>query len=445
MHRIQSGSLRLALGFAALIAVGTVLLQLPAAAQHASLTWLDALFTAASGVCVTGLSTISVGERLSTFGQTVLLALIQLGGLGITTVSTLLLVAAGRATLSHQVEAQDQLAAVRVKPLRLLLWVVTVTAVAEISGALVLSRRFDVGDAGWQAIFHSVSAFCNAGFSLFPDSLTGYRSDAVVQATIMTLIALGGLGFIALRQLSLWAGALLRRRRAPLLLHTRVVLAGSLGLWLAGAAMILLLEWDNTLADLPVGTRLGAGWFQSVTTRTAGFNTLAFGTMRESTLFFTLFLMLIGGAPGSAAGGVKVTTAVVILAAIRARLRNVEAVSLFRRTVPAELVQRAFQLVALAILFLTLIVAGLLITEEARSSLHAPTHHFLALVFEAVSAFGTVGLSTGLTPELSTGGKLLIILSMFVGRIGPLALALAVFRPRGRAAFEYAREDLAIG
>lgn len=445
MHRVQSGSLRLALGFAALITVGTVLLRLPVAARDSSLGWLDALFTATSGVCVTGLSTIQVGQRLSTFGQTVLLALVQLGALGITTMSTLLLVAAGRATFSHHVEAQDQLAAVRVKPLRLLLWVVATTVVAETVGALVLARRFDGGDAWWQAVFHSVSAFCNAGFSLFPNSLTGYRSDMVVQATIMVLIALGGLGFIALRQVSLWLGAALRRRRAPLFLHTRVVLVGSLCLWLVGAAMYLLLEWDNTMADLPAGTRVGAGLFQSVTTRTAGFNTLNFGAMRESTLFFTLFLMLVGGAPGSAAGGVKVTTAIVILAAVRARIRNVESVSLFHRTVSAELVQRAFQLVALAILFLTLIVAGLLITEETLSSPHAPTHHFLALVFEAASAFGTVGLSTGLTPDLSTGGKLLIIICMFVGRIGPLALALAVFRPRGRAAFEYAREDLAIG
>jgi trk system potassium uptake protein TrkH len=445
MHRIQSGSLRLALGFAALIAVGTVLLRFPAAARDASLTWLDALFTATSGVCVTGLSTIMVGERLSTFGQTVLLALIQLGGLGITTMSTLLLVAAGRATLSHHAEAEDQLAAVRVKPARLLLWVVMTTAVAETVGAAVLSERLDGDDAWWRAIFHSVSAFCNAGFSLFPDSLTRYRSDPAVLATIMTLIALGGLGFIALRQLSLWLGAVLRRRRAPLFLHTRVVLAGSLCLWGLGAAMFLVLEWNRTLAGLPVGTRVGAGLFQSVTTRTAGFNTLDFGAMRESTLFFTLFLMLIGGAPGSAAGGVKVTTAVVILAAIRARIRNVESVSLFRRTVPAEIVQRAFQLVALAILFLTLIVAGLLITEETLSSPHGPTHHFLSLAFEAVSAFGTVGLSTGLTPALSAGGKLLIITCMFVGRVGPLALALAVFRPRGHAAFEYPREDLAIG
>lgn len=445
MRGPQSGAVRLALGFSVLIALGTVLFKLPAAAQGSPLSWLDALFTATSAVCVTGLSTIQVGKRLTSFGQAVLLGLIQLGALGITTMSTFLLVAAGRATLSHQVETQDQLAAVRVKPLRLLWWVLATTIIAEVAGTLLLSRGMRVEEGWWSATFHSVSAFCNAGFSLYSDSLTRFRGNPAAMATTMALIVLGGLGFIALRQLSLWLGGVLGRRRTPLYLHTRVVLLASLALWLGGAGMFLAFEWGNTMAGASAVEKFGAGFFQSVTTRTAGFNTLDIGTMREPTLFFTMFLMLIGGAPGGVAGGIKVTTAAVILATVMARVRNLDTVTLFRRTVPPEIVQKAFQLATLSLLFLTFIVAGLLVTEELLASRFAPAHPFLALVFEAVSAFGTVGLSTGITPELSGPGKLLIMICMFVGRIGPLAMALAVFRPRHGARFEYPREELAVG
>jgi len=444
MRGPHAGAMRLALGFGALILIGTGLLCLPASAAGPSLGLLDALFTATSAVCVTGLSTITIGERLSPFGQGVLLALIQLGALGISTMSTLLLVAAGRATLGHHVDAENQLAAVRVKPLRLLWWVLATTIIAEAAGALLLARRFEGQDAGWSAVFHSISAFCNAGFSLYPDSLIRFHADASILATIMVLIALGGLGFIALRQVSFWLGGLIRRR-SPLYLHTRIVLAASVVLWLGGAGMFLLFECDNTMSGLTTAEKIGAGLFQSVTTRTAGFNTIDIGSMREPTLFFTLFLMFIGGAPGGVAGGIKVTTAVVILAAVVARLRSLETTTIFRRTIPPEIVQKAFQLAALSLLFLTFVVASLLVTEEPLNSHFAPTHHFLALVFEAVSAFGTVGLSTGITPELSSAGKVLIILCMFVGRIGPLAMALAVFRPQARPKYEYPREELAIG
>ncbi|HOW73088.1 MAG TPA: potassium transporter TrkG [Phycisphaerae bacterium] len=445
MHRQRSSSLRLASGFAVLIAIGTALLSLPGASQGARLSWVDSLFTATSAVCVTGLSTIAVGDQLSGFGQGVLLTLIQLGGLGITTMSTLLLVAAGKASLSHHVEAQDQLAAVRVKPFRLLLWVVSLTVIAETLGVIVLSPGLGRGQSTWSAVFHSVSAFCNAGFSLYPDSLTRFGDQPLVLVMIMILIAAGGIGFICLRQIGLWVGGRLHGRRPPLYFHTRVVLVGSVILWILGATMFCLLEWRNSMANLPVTGRLGAGLFQSVTTRTAGFNTLDFGRMRESTLFFTLFLMVIGGAPGSAAGGIKVTTAVVMLAAMYARLRSRESVTFLRRTIPPDIVQRAFQLASLAIVFLGLVVAALLITEEQLMSPHAPAHHFLAIVFEATSAFGTVGLSTGITPQLSVGGKLIIIACMFVGRTGPLVLALAVFRPRTSVLFDYPREELAIG
>lgn len=438
------GPSRLALGFAGLIAAGSLLLRLPLSAAQGPLSWLDALFTATSAVCVTGLSTIQVGADLSRFGQVVLLILIQCGALGMTTFSTLLLVAAGRATVSQQMSTQDQWAAVRTRPLHLLMWVIGITVVVEILGALALTLEMGGERVAFDAAFHSISAFCNAGFSLYPDSLMGFHGRATIQVTVMLLIIFGGLGFIVLRQL-IMVLADLPRRRARLFLHTRIVLGASIVLWVGGALLFACLEWNKSMAGLSWTQKLTASLFQSVTTRTAGFNTLDFGGMRELTLFFTMFLMWIGGAPGGVAGGIKVTTAVVILATVRARLRASEQVWLFQRTVPREIVQRAFQLAVLSLLFLAVVMSILLYTEEKLPPLAGRRDHFLMLAFESVSAFATVGLSTGITPDLSGAGKLVLSIAMYVGRLGPLVFALAVFRPRKAPAFEYPHEPVAIG
>lgn len=424
--------------------IGSGALALPAAAAGRSLSLVDALFTATSGVCVTGLSTITVNERLSTTGQTVLLLLIQLGGLGITTVSTLLLVAAGRATLGHAVSAEDTLAAVRVRPLRLLSWVALVTLLAEAAGAIVLRSRLSGPDAWWTAVFHSVSAFCNAGFSLYPDGLTGSRSDPVVLGTIGALIILGGLGFIVLRQLALWFASLITGRRSALLLHSRVVLTANFVLWVLGAAVLWGLEREGAFAGGSFAESLLGAAFQSVSARTAGFNTVDFAALREPTLFAVMFLMLIGASPGSCGGGLKVTTAAVLFATVAARLRGAESVGLLHRTVPATTVQRSFLLLSLSLLFLTVAVAGLLFSEEARHA-GARADRLTVLAFEAVSALGTVGFTAGVTPTLSTAGKLIIIVCMFVGRLGPLVVALAVLQPRRGPAYSYPQEELAIG
>jgi len=444
-RRRLSGPARLAIAWIAAIGVGTALLRLPPATTLEPLTWIDALFTAASAVCVTGLSTIAVGDRLSLFGEIVLLGLIQLGGLGITTVSTFLLVAAGRATLTQQFGASEALAGLRVHPVRLIWWVLAVTVAIEALGAWVLRHVWGADGSWWVAIFHSVSAFCNAGFALFADSLVVYRADPAVNAAIAALIVLGGLGFIALYQMASWCRGMLTRRRRRLVLHARVVLAASLVLWAAGGLMFATMEWGGSMHGLPMGEKLLAAMFQSVTTRTAGFNTLDFSTMREPTLFFTMFLMIIGGAPGGCAGGVKVTTVVVILAAVRARFRGTESLALFNRAVPAEVVRRSHLLVTLSVIFLTLVVAGLLVAEEVRPVSEIRTDRFLLLAFEAVSAFGTVGLSAGVTADLSAGGKLLIIVCMFVGRLGPLVVALAVIQPRSAPRYAYPEEEVAIG
>jgi trk system potassium uptake protein TrkH len=443
LHELP-GPARLALSFVVLIGVGTVLLALPFCATEGRLSLLQALFTATSAVCVTGLSTISVASDLSRAGQIVLLVLIQLGALGFTTMSTLFLLAAGRTTLADHVGVQDQWAAVRMKPLRLLWWVLATVIVAEVLGVIAL-RFCNEGGAAFPAIFHGISAFCNAGFSLHEDSLMGWQNSSGSLLTIMTLIMAGGLGFIVWRQLFLWGGSRIRGNRSRLILHSKVVLSASAVLWIGGLLMFLASEWGRTLEGQSLGRKLLNSAFQSVTTRTAGFHSMDFSQMREGTLFLTMFWMLIGAAPGGVAGGVKVTTAVVILATMWARLRSSEHVFVFKRTIPPEIVRRAFQLVALALAFLTLVVLLLLFTEEGLAPRPGRQDHFLMLAFEAVSAFGTVGLSTGITAELSVSGQLLIVICMFAGRIGPLAFALAIFRPQRMLDIEYPHEPLATG
>ncbi len=439
-----SAPARFALTWLVLVACGTALLKLPSSARDQPLTWVDALFTATSAVCVTGLSTIRVDADLSGLGQTLLLVLIQIGGLGITTLSTFLLVAAGRATLSGVFQTRDTLAAVRVNPNRLVGWVVLATLCTETTGAVLLYATWP--DVSWfSAGFHSISAFCNAGFSLQSNSLVSLRTNPAANAVFCALIMAGGFGFIAFYQISGWIIARLSRRRRPLPLHSKAVLVASAALWLIGALVFLIFEWGHTMTGLPASAKLLCSWFQSVTLRTAGFNTLDFGDMREPTLFLSMFLMLIGGAPGGCAGGIKVTTLLVILATVWSRTHGTESVALLGRTVPPAIVRRSFALVSLTIIFLTVVVLSLIISEEQRLFNPQRNDRFLVLAFEVVSAFGTVGLSAGVTAGLSTAGKLILCLCMFVGRLGPLAVALAVIPiPRG-ALYEYPKEELAIG
>jgi len=430
-------------GFLALVFAGTVLLALPVSSRTADpLDPVDALFTATSAVCVTGLTTVSVTADLSGFGQIVVLALIQLGAFGISVLSIALLVAAGRATLHSHVAAQEQLAAVRVRPLRLVLWVVGLTALIEVLGAIALVPTLGEGEGIWPAVFHSVSAFCNAGFSLYPDSLERFAERPAVLRIIAVLIALGGLGFLVLRELTLWLARLCRGGRPRLFLHSRTVLWASLGLWVAGAGAFALLEWQASLSGMPLVPRLDAAVFQSVTARTAGFNSLDTSSLRDITLFGTMVLMFVGGAPGGVAGGVKMTTVVVILAALRSWLRGSTTVWLFDRTIPSHVVRRAYQLVVFSMMFVGVMVAVLLASQEHLNEL---PDYSMAIAFETVSAFGTVGLTTGVTPELTSFGKVALVLTMLVGRIGPLVFAVTVFRPRPAPPFEYPVEELATG
>ncbi len=437
--------LTLVLCWVALIATGAIALHTPAALADTQISWLDALFTSTSAVCVTGLSTINVGDDLSGLGQGVLLALIQIGGLGIATVSTLLLLIAGQRSLAGEQEAGSALAGVHISTKKLVVFAIATTLIFETIGALLLTTRFTGDGAIWSSVFHSVSAFCNAGFSLNSDSLTQYATDPAVNAIIGMLIVLGGIGFIAMHQMSSWVAMRRRGQRQPLFLHVRVVLLASVVLWLFGTAAFLFFEYDNTLSDMSLSQKIMASLFQSVTTRTAGFNTIDFASLREPMLLVTMLFMLIGAAPGSCAGGIKITTVVVILAAVRARLRGFKNVSLFSRTVPRPIVARAFYIGTFSILFLGVVILALVVTEEVAPVAGQRTDNLTELAFEAYSAFATVGLGTGITSDLSSSGKLIIILTMFVGRLGPLTLAMAVFTPQSTPKYEFPKEDLAVG
>ncbi|PLX42546.1 MAG: hypothetical protein C0608_02665 [Deltaproteobacteria bacterium] len=443
----------LVISFLCAIVVGTTLLALPASSAGAPMKVVDALFTATSATCVTGLIVVDTAVDLTSFGQGVVLALIQLGGLGIMTFTSLLLLFAGRRfsfkdeeVLTESFGDMSGLAA-KVIVSRLFLFVLVV----EFLGALALFPVFlnDMGAAQaiYTALFHSISAFCNAGFSIFSDSLVAYRNNLWLNGVIMTLIILGGTGFVVFADI--WNSFYRWRRKRgslKLSLHTKTVLFMTVILIFGGAALIALLEWKNGFHGMGVGERMTASLFQSVTTRTAGFNTVDIGSLTDATLFLCIILMFIGAGPGSCAGGVKTSTVAVVLALFWARIKGFNKVSLFKRSIPDVVVNRAVAILVLSFVF-TVSMTFLLLLFESHLVPHNLERQewFLELMFEVVSAFGTVGLSTGITPELTSLGKLILTFVMFTGRLGPLTLALALGKNRAKGEFSYAEENITVG
>lgn len=418
----------LAFTLAGLIGIGTLVLWLPVSATGVPLTLLDAFFTAASAVCVTGLIVVDTPNDLSLVGQWVVLLLIQAGGLGYMTITTVVAVALGRQLTVHErVTLQEALHVQSMEGLaRFAVSVFKFSLIFELTGAAVLAMRWMGEEGVWRALylglFHSVSAFNNAGFALFSSSLMDYRGDWVVNAVVMILIVAGGAGFVVLTELAHW------RQRRRLSVHTKLVLVLTPLLLALTAVVVLVLEGRNpqTLGALPGGETLMTALFQAVTPRTAGFNTLDTGALLPSTLFFLMVLMFIGGAPGGTAGGVKITTVAITVAALWATIRGREDATLLRRRLAPALVAQAFVVCLIGFLVLN-VVAGLLLVTEG--------HALLPILFEATSAFGTVGLSMGegsapvsLSAGFTAAGKLLIVAMMFMGRIGPLTLAVAVGR-----------------
>lgn len=420
--------------FVLLVLVGWALLALPIAHAHEPVTSLDALFTATSAVCVTGLIVVDTGATFSPFGHAVILALIQLGGLGIMTFAAVALQVLGR-SLSfrhsaslHDVFYQTESAADLRSDLK---WIVGLTLACELVGALLLYAGIQATTDDQRPIFsvafHAVSAFCNAGFALHADSLTAYRDNAPVMLTVMGLIVIGGLGHTTVIEIMRRVWQRWFRRNSAYLawsLNTRVVLATTIGLVIGGCALLLVTGIGSATTG-GSGLHLVDALFQSVSARTAGFNTVNIADVPIATQLILIAVMFVGGSPGSCAGGIKTTTFALMLAYLRARLMGWQDVTLFNRRVPQRMVSRMVVLVALALAWNALGCVVLAVTE-----LHGNTRFALNdVLFEQVSAFATVGLSTGMTPALSTVGKLWITLTMFVGRLGPLTAALVVLEP----------------
>ncbi|MBW1786834.1 MAG: hypothetical protein JRK53_09510 [Deltaproteobacteria bacterium] len=435
--------------FFLLIWIGTALLLLPCSAAGRNLGFVDALFTSTSAACVTGLVVMDTGTALSLFGQVVVLGLIQAGGLGIMTFSTFLLLLVGRRpSLTEQIVVQDSFALSGDRTFASVLRdVFLFTAVIELIGACLLVPKF-VSQTGWAealylSIFHAVSAFCNAGFSLFSDSLTAYRDDWLTNLTVCLLIVSGGIGFLVLSELK--RGFPLNRRAwRHLSLHTKIVLSATFLLIVLGALAFVHMEWDNTLSGLSGPERVLAACFQSVTARTAGFNTLPFDLMANETLFVIIVLMFIGASPGSCGGGIKTTTLSSLILLGVSRLRGYERPRAFKRTISMESMGKAVSMVMVSIVVVTLGAMLLLMTELGDTSHPASRGKFIELLFETVSAFGTVGLSTGVTATLSTAGKLIVTAIMFVGRLGPLVIGVAVARHKAPD-ISFAEETIMIG
>ncbi|WXJ95463.1 Ktr system potassium uptake protein B [Neomoorella carbonis] len=400
---------------------------------------IDALFTATSATAVTGLVTVDTQTTYSLFGELVILALIQTGGLGFMTLSTLVALLLGkRITLKERLVMQEAMNQLTVEGVvRLSKYVLIFTLFAEGLGALLLGIRFSsqmpLGQAIYFGIFHAVSAFCNAGFDLFSRSLVDYRGDLLVNIVITSLIISGGLGF------SVVADIYTKRSWKRLSLHSKIVIRTTLLLIVTATVIIFLLEYTNTksLAPLPLGEKILASYFQAVTPRTAGFNTLVIGDLRPVTLLFITILMFIGASPGSTGGGIKTTTFAAIAVAVWAIIRGNVDIEVFGRRLPRGTVLKALAIAAVSLLLVVTVTGILLITEQAEMQM---------VLFEVTSAFGTVGLSMGLTPKLTVTGKLLITATMFTGRVGPLTLAFAIAQRLGRQGIKhYPEERIIVG
>ena len=444
VRRPAPPGLVLVAGFLALSLIGMVLLMLPIAS--AAGTWtspLTALFTSVSAVCVTGLVVVDTGTYWSPVGKAVILGLIQVGGFGFMTGSTLLLLLlVGRRTgLRDRVLVQastgvPELGGVTILVRRIALF----TLLAEGIGAVVLTAAFAIGDrdpltAAWFGVFHSVSAFNNAGFDLMGNfqSLSGYVDDALVLVPIGVLIVLGGLGY------AIVGDVLGKRGWNRFALETKIVVLTTLALLAGGTVAIGVFDWNNpaTLGSLPVDQRPLNALFESVTLRTAGFSALDTASLTEASLFVVMALMFIGGASGSTAGGIKVNTFSVLLVAIVSTARGRPSAEAFGRRIPHILIYRALSVALLSIAALFLVSLGLELT--------APEESFVEVLFESVSALGTVGASTGITPQLPDPSRLIIIVAMFVGRLGPLTLVLALTARARPIAYRPAVETLRIG
>lgn len=410
--------------YAAMVVTGAGLLKLPFATTG-PIGWSDAIFTATSAVTVTGLAVLDTGADFTGFGQAVILVLIQLGGLGLMAFAVLILSMMGLPVgFTHRLYLREDLNQTSATDLvRLTKMIFRVVLLCELIGAGLLALVF-VPDAGWgrglwQAFFHAVSAFNNAGFSLFSDSLSGYVGNSIVNLVVPALLIFGGLGF------TVAVDVYKQRQWRRFSLHSKLMLVGTATLLIWSTLAFAVMEWSNpdTLGALPFGARLWASWFQAATTRTAGFNTVDFGSLNDSTTLMVLTLMVIGAGSTSTGGGIKVTTFIVLFLATVAFFRRRTEIDVFGRRLGLEQIMKVLALTVVTVATLLLGLFVLLLFHEGN---------FLDLAFETVSAFATVGLSRGITGDFDLAGRIVIMAIMFIGRVGPLTLGflLATRSPR---------------
>lgn len=435
--------------FLSAILLGTILLHSSFSTSGKTISWLDAFFTATSATCVTGLTTIDTGLGFSKIGQAIILILIQVGGLGIMSFTSLAFyLFKSKVSLTDRVAVGQSLLHDSSFDLgKFLVRLFVFTFSIELAGAFILYVASPPEISVFSSVFHSISAFCNAGFSLNPDSMIRFRGNWPINLTLIILIILGGLGFFVLIEGKSYLLSRLKERniKKKNSWYFSIVVRTSIFLIIVGWVYFYLSEFMSYKHYLPLDEALLSSLFQSVTCRTAGFNTLDISSMTNASLVFMIFLMFIGGAPGSCAGGIKVTTFRVLWAFITAQLRGREQASIGEFAVDRETINRSLTLLFFSLLFI-LVSVLLLDFSEGGDLPHSQVRgHFLEILFEAVSAFGTVGLSTGLTPKLSPFGKIIIIALMFVGRLGPLILLSALQSIRTQVHYTLPEEKLSIG
>lgn len=431
-----------------MIAIGTLLLLLPISIQSGE--WgslVTALFTTTSAVCVTGLTVEDTGTYFSFWGQLFIVLLVQVGGLGYMTATTFLLLLVGRKFgLREKVAIQQSLDIQGMSGvLQLVKSIIALTLLLELTGAilmfLVFRQDYTPTRSLWLAVFHSVSAFNNAGFGLFRDNLIGYATSIPMNLIVGLLIVLGGIGYQVMMECYLWGrDRLMRRPTRPVFsLNFKIVTSTTLVLLGVGILAFLIAESrnPNTISNFSFNEKVLAAWFMSVTPRTAGFNTIDYGKMTTTGLFITIALMFIGASPGSTGGGIKTTTFRVLFNCTQAVLQGKDEVRCYQRQIPNTLVLKAVGVVFGSVMTVTMATVLITLTD--------PEVEFTRILFEAVSAFGTVGLSTGITPTISTGAKLILVLTMYVGRVGVLLLMSSLLGDPKPTSIDYPEENLLVG
>ena len=440
-YRRISPSRILVSSFIIIISIGTFFLSLPMAViPGKSISILTALFTATSAVSVTGLSVVDVSKTFSPFGKAVILVLIQLGGLGIMTFSSILMMVTGKKITYHErkILKEDVNWEYTGDVLKFIKKLVRIVVSIELIGVVLLTigflREMPLKRAFYFGVFHSVSAFCNAGFSLFSDSLVGFKGSYLINLTISFLIIFGGIGFAVINSTLFF----LRTKVGRFNLTSKLALRISVFLTIFGMVAFFLMEHGNaqTIGTLKFHEKILASFFQSVTTRTAGFNTVPMETLKPATVFIFLLLMFIGASPGSTGGGIKTTTFGVIIFYVIAIVNGNKDVEVSNRRISWEILNRAIAILVISFAYVSTIILLILMTNDIN---------FQKVIFEVVSAFGTVGLSMGITSSLNTFSRVLIILTMLIGRVGPLTFALAFGEKLEVKSYRYPKENILVG